>query len=251
MDQHPRGLQRFHVVKQAPWLLASQGELEEGSRVVLDAVEARHVRGALRLKTGDQVVLTDGSGSVAPGRLFVDGRGAVEVEVESVNHVPRPDAGLGLAVAILAGPAMDVVAQKAVELGVERLTPVWCTRSQISLKRAATRVDHWLRISRQALKQCRRAWAMELAPPMTLVDLLGLIDADRGVVADAGGGTPDDLPRGGKRVLLIGPEGGFSPQEQDLIKNSGWPKLRLGNHVLRAETAAIAGAAVLGWNSDR
>jgi len=238
-------------MKQAPWLLASEGELKEGCRVVLDAVEARHVSGALRLKTGDPVVLTDGAGSVAPGRLFIERRGVAEVAVESVNHVPRPEAGVSLAVAVLAGPAMDLVAQKAVELGVERLTPVWCARSQNSLKRAATRVDHWLRISRQALKQCRRAWAMELAPPITLAELLRLIDADRGVVADAGGGTLADLPRGRERVLLIGPEGGFSPEEEDLIKDSGWPKLRLGNHVLRVETAAIAGAAILGWNTPR
>ena len=145
----------------------------------------------------------------------------------------------------LRGAAMDVVAQKAVELGVERLFPVWCARSQISMKRAATRIDHWLRISRQALKQCRRAWSMELMQPLTLVDLLGLAEADHGVVADAGGGTLDQLPPSRERILLIGPEGGFSPEEEGLINDSGWSKLRLGNHVLRAETAAIAGAAIL------
>lgn len=232
-------------MKQAPWLLAPEGELEGGCRVILDAVEARHARGALRLETGDRVVLTDGAGSVAPGRLFIERRGAAEVAVESVNHVPRPAAGLSLAVALLAGPAMDVVAQKAVELGVERLLPVGCARSQISMKRAATRIDHWLRISRQALKQCRRAWSMELTQPLTLVDLLELVEADRGVVADAGGGTLDQLPPSRERILLIGPEGGFSPEEEGLINGSGWSKLRLGNHILRSETAAIAGAAIL------
>ena len=238
-------------MKQAPWLLAEEGELEAGCRVILDAVEDRHVRGALRLETGDRVVLTDGAGSVAPGRLFIERRGAAEVVLESVSHVPRPAAGLGLAVAVLAGPAMDVVAQKAVELGVERLIPVWCARSQISMKRTATRIDHWLRISRQALKQCRRAWSMELAQPVTLVDLLRLVDADRGVVADAAGGTLDQLPHSRERLLLIGPEGGFSPDEQSLIADSGWSKLRLGNHVLRAETAAIAGAAILSEANHR
>jgi 16S rRNA (uracil1498-N3)-methyltransferase len=238
-------------MKQAPWLLAEEGELEAGCRVILDAVEDRHARGALRLETGDRVVLTDGAGSVAPGRLFIERRGAAEVVVESVSHVPRPDAGLGLAVAVLAGPAMDMVAQKAVELGVERLIPVWCARSQISMRRAATRIDHWLRISRQALKQCRRAWSMELEQPLTLVDLLRLVDADRGVVADAAGGTLDQLPHSRERLLLIGPEGGFSPDEQGLIAASGWSKLRLGNHVLRAETAAIAGAAILSEATHR
>lgn len=238
-------------MKQAPWLLTPEGGLEAGCRVVLDAVETRHVSGALRLESGDRVVLTDGVGSVAQGRLFIKRKGAAEVAVESVNQVLRPAAGLSLAVAVLAGPAMDTVVQKAVELGVERLIPVWCARSQISLKRAATRADHWLRISLQALKQCRRAWAMELASPLALIDLLELAEADRGVVADAGGGTLDQLPRSRERILLIGPEGGFSPEDEGLINGSGWSKLRLGNHVLRAETAAIAGAAILSEANHR
>jgi len=238
-------------MKQAPWLLAGEGELKAGCRVILDAVEDRHARGALRLETGDPVVLTDGVGAVAQGRLFIERKGAAEVAVESVSHVPRPDAGLSLAVAVLAGPAMDVVAQKAVELGVDRLIPVCCARSQISMKRAASRIEHWRRISRQALKQCRRAWSMDLAQPVTLVDLLRLADPDSGVVADAGGGTLDELPHSRNRLLLIGPEGGFSPDEQGLVNGSGWSKLRLGNHVLRAETAAIAGAAVLSLADHR
>lgn len=238
-------------MKNSPWLLASEGELEPGRRVVLDPVEARHAGGPLRLETGARVVLTDGAGSVASGSLLRRPRGAAEVVVDSVERVARPVPRLGLAVALLAGPAMDLVAQKSVELGVDRLTPVWCDRSQIGLKRAATRMDHWLRISRQALKQCRRAWAMELAQPMTLIDLFKHADPSHGVVADPYGGTVDELPRGRERVLLIGPEGGFSPDEEDLIRDSGWSRLRLGTHVLRAETAAIAGAAVLGAADHR
>lgn len=251
MDQHSRGSKRLCVVKQAPWLLAAEGQLEEGRRVVLAAMEARHAGGALRLKTGDRVVLTDGAGSVAQGRLSVRRKGVAEVSVESLSSVPRPAAGLCLAVGVLAGPAMDVVVQKAVELGVERLIPVQCARSQISRKRAATRMDHWLRISLQALKQCHRAWAMELTPALTMDELFQRVDSVCGVVADADGGTLDELPRCQARVLLIGPEGGFSSEEEVLIDNSGWSKIRLGDHVLRAETAAIAGAAVLGRTSHR
>lgn len=232
-------------MKQPPWLLAASGELEEGRRVVLDGDEARHASGPLRLNTGSPVVLTDGAGSVAAGSLVIERRGAAEVVVESVGRVPRPIPGLSLAVAVLAGSAMDVVAQKAVELGVDRLIPVCCARSQLSLKRAATRVDHWRRISRQALKQCRRAWAMDVASPASLAELLQLADADRGVVADAGGGTLAELPRRRERVLLIGPEGGFSAEEDAALDAAGWPRLRFARHVLRAETAAIAGAAIL------
>lgn len=238
-------------MKEAPWLLAPEGELEQGSRVVLDSMEARHAGGPLRLETGARVVLTDGAGSVASGTLVLKPRGAAEVDVETSQKVERPSCGISLAMALLAGPAMDLVVQKAVELGVDRLTPVWCTRSQIGLKRAATRSDHWLRISRQALKQCRRPWAMEMAQPVTLANLLEQANPAHGVVADPGGGTVDELPRSRERVLLIGPEGGFSADEEGLIRSSGWSRLKLGAHVLRAETAAIAGVAVLSTADHR
>lgn len=236
-------------MKQAPWLLASAGELEPGRRVVLDSTEARHAGGSLRLISGDRVVLTDGAGAVASGSLTTQRRGAAEVVVHTVDHLPRPATGLTLAVAVLAGAAMDLVAQKAVELGVERLIPMCCQRSQISVKRAVNRMDHWHRIGRQALKQCRRAWAMELASPTTLADLVSCAEPECGVVAHPGGGTIDELPSGRERLLLIGPEGGFSPEEEQILDEAGWPRICLGPYVLRAETAAIAGAAVLAQQS--
>ena len=236
-------------MKRAPWLLAAVGELEPGRKVVLDSAEARHVSGSLRLNSGDRVVLTDGAGAVASGSLAAQRRGMAEVMVDTVDHLPRPAPGLTLAVAVLAGAAMDLVAMKAVELGVERLIPMCCQRSQISVKRAVTRMDHWHRISRQALKQCRRAWAMELASPTTLADLVSRAEPERGVVAHPGGGTINELPPGRERLLLIGPEGGFSPEEEQILDAAGWPRICLGPYVLRAETAAIAGAAV--FNSLR
>ena len=150
-----------------------------------------------------------------------------------------------MAVAVLAGAAMDLVVQKAVDLGVERLTPVCCERSQMGLKRATNRVEHWQRISRQALKQCHRAWAMELALPMSLADLVNDPATAHGVVAHPAGGTIDELPPGRVGPLLIGPEGGFAPDEERVLEGAGWPRICLGRYVLRAETAAIAGAAVL------
>ena len=232
-------------MKKAPWLLASVGELQPGRRVVLDVTETRHAVGPLRLDSGDRVVLTDGAGAVASGDLDIQRRGAAEVAVVAVDHLSRPAPGLTLAVAVLAGAAMDLVVQKAVELGVEQLIPVCCQRSQISSKRAVIRMDHWIRISRQALKQCRRAWAMELASPTPLAELVSLADSDHGVVADPCGGTIDELSPGREHLLLIGPEGGFSPEEKRTLHAAGWPTVCFGHFILRAETAAIAGAAIL------
>lgn len=232
-------------MKQAPWLLAEAGELSAGETVVLDAAESRHAKGPLRLAPGRVVVLTDGAGRVAEGTLSMLRRGRAEVRIESVLDEPTPIAGLTLAVGVLAGSAMDLVVQKAVELGVERLVPVCCQRSQLGLERAATRLDHWTRIARQALKQCRRAWALEITQPLVLDGFVARVGQGGGVVAHPGGRRVDeiDLPR--PPVLLVGPEGGLSGEEEKLLKSHEWSRLRLGPHVLRAETAAIAGAAVL------
>lgn len=232
-------------MKHPPWLLAPEGELEAGRIVVLDSKEARHVKGPLRLKSGDRVIVTDGVGTVASGVLRFRGRCDAEVGVETVDHRPPPAPGQTLAVAILASSAMDLVIQKAVELGVERLFPVCCERSQIGRQRAAARMDHWRRISRQALKQCRRAWAMDLAMPCLLTELIEGDVTNRGVVAHPEGGTVGELPpdRGG--LLLIGPEGGFSDEEEREFDSTGWPRVCLGRYLLRAETAAIAGVALL------
>jgi 16S rRNA (uracil1498-N3)-methyltransferase len=148
--------------------------------------------------------------------------------------------------AVLAGGAMDLVVQKAVELGVRRFVPVCCDRSQFGLDRAVKRSDHWDRLAMQALKQCRRAWAMEIETAVSLADLVANTTSGRGIVADAGGDSVSACgPIPPDPVLLIGPEGGFSLQEASALDTAGWMRLRLGPHVLRAETAAIAGVAVI------
>ena len=250
MDQRLGRPHGIDLLKRAPWLLAPAGEIESGRRVVLESAETRHATGALRLRSGDPVVLTDGAGCVASGTIALSGRGAAEVVVHDVDNRPVPTSDLVLAVAVLAGAAMDLVVQKTVELGVERLVPVWCERSQMSPKRAATRIDHWHRVSRQALKQCHRAWAMELAPPTTLTALVNDPAFVHGIVAHPDGGTIDELPPGRVGPLLIGPEGGFTPDEEGVLEDAGWPRVRLGRYVLRAETAAIAGAAVLSIHQE-
>jgi len=233
-------------VKQAPWLLVRPGELAAGSVVKLEPAEGRHATGALRLAPGRDVVLTDGAGGVGSGVLTVVRRGRAEVAVGPVDHVPAPVSGLTLAMAVLAGGAMDLVVQKAVELGVRRFVPVCCERSQFGLERAAGRTDHWTRLAMQALKQCRRAWAMEIAAPISLADLVASTEPSRGIVADADGDRLKAFePTSADPVLLVGPEGGFSPEETSVIEAAGWPRICLGPHVLRAETAAIAGAAVV------
>jgi 16S rRNA (uracil1498-N3)-methyltransferase len=233
-------------VKSPPWLLMSGGEIGKGLVVVLDRAESQHATGPLRLRDGDEVVLADGMGGTATARLVIAGKTAVKAEVSSVHTAPAPAGeGVTLALAIIDSKAMDWAVQKAVEIGVRRLWPIVTDQTQAGKRGASGRSDHWQRIALQALKQCRRPWAMAISEPQPLVALIAEREAAPGVVADPGGVAIGSLPPAAGRVLAVGPEGGFSPAEDDLFKGHGWARLRLGANILRSETAAVVGAAMM------
>jgi len=231
-------------MKAAPWLLAVSGALEAGRTVVLDPSEARHLTGALRRHPGDQIVLADGNGTVAEAKLITIGKGRVEAEILSVRHETEPkSAGVTLALAMIDNRAMDWAVQKAVEVGVGRFVPIETERAQVRGKDLVGRVEHWRRIAMQALKQCRRPWAMAVGDVVSLADLVE--GSEGGVVADSEGSSIGELADGIGRLLVVGPEGGFSADESLLFERRGWPRLRLGPHILRAETAAVVGGAMM------
>jgi 16S rRNA (uracil1498-N3)-methyltransferase len=232
-------------MKAVPWLLAVSADLEAGRTVVLDPTEARHLTGALRRRPGDEIVLADGNGLVAEAKLVAIGKGRAEAEVISVRHEPGPlSAGVTVALAVVEIRAMDWAVQKAVEIGVGRFVPMETERAQIGGRDLGSRVEHWRRIAMQALKQCRRPWAMEVGD---VVPLLELVEGSEegGVIGDRDGCSIGELPEGVGGLLMIGPEGGFSSAENEILARCGWPKLRLGPHILRAETAAVVGGAMM------
>ena len=234
-------------MKTAPWLLVASGVLEVGHFVVLDPAEGRHLTRALRRRPGDEIFLADGNGSVAEARLVTIGKGRVEAEVLSVRHEAEPESeGVTVALAMVESRAMDLAMQKAVEIGVRRFVPIETERAQVSGRDLGGRVEHWRSISMQALKQCRRPWAMEVTE---VLPLEALVDSESarggGVVADMDGCAIGTLPESAGNLLVVGPEGGFTAAESEIFDRRGWPRLRLGPHVLRAETAAVVGGAML------
>ena len=229
-----------------PWLLAAPGDLRAGATVELDTIEAHHVTAVLRLRSGTRIVLADGQGATAGAVLRVSGRGRCTAEVEFVETAPHAaQSGVDVALAVLHGRTMDWAVQKSVEVGVRCLLPLLATRSQLPRAAAERRLAHWRGAARQAIKQCHRPLGMIVADPVTLPELVERRAGSGGLVADPAGIHPRSLPPDGPRLLVVGPEGGLTTDEQRLLDPAQWPRVWLGPHVLRAETAAIAGASLL------
>ncbi len=233
-------------MKTPPWLLVEPGSLATGHILKLDPAEGRHATGSLRLRDGDAVILADGHGATAPSVLRLGSRGAVEAEVGEVDTVPpAARGGVDLAMAVIDSRAMDWAVQKAVEVGARRLTPLASERSQLGRRDTGRLLEHWRRVALQAIKQCRRPWAMELDEIVEPAHLASHTPPSTGLVADREGRPLEALPRGESWVLAVGPEGGFSERELHLFADAGWRGLRLGPHILRAETAGVVGVALL------
>jgi 16S rRNA (uracil1498-N3)-methyltransferase len=229
-----------------PRALVPSGALAAGARVELDPAEGRHVAVVLRRRAGDELEVLDGSGVTATARIEEVRRHRVILEIAAVTPHPRPtEPAIHLALAVLHTAAMDWAVQKAVELGVMRLTPVVAARSQAGSRAVGRRAEHWSRVADQALKQCGRPWRLELGAPTTVPELVS-DPPPSPLVASVNGSRMIDVPLpAGDVTLVVGPEGGFDDDELAALRDAGWPPVRLGDHTLRSETAAVAGVAAL------
>lgn len=227
-----------------PWILVSHGSLRLRARVKLAHEESKHLVRVLRRRSGDTIVLADGCGVVASARLVDDTGRSVCAEVEGLERVPRPSAAATLVLAVLHTKAMDWAVQKAVELGAGEVVPVLCDRSQGDIRQASRRLGHWRKTAEQALKQCRRPWAMPVREVLRFDEWLDGVP-EPGLYGDAAGIPPDQAQASRPPCLLIGPEGGLTTEETDRLNLAAWMPVCFGPHVLRSETAAVAGLAIL------
>jgi len=227
----------------------SPSPLAEGIEVALDADAAQHAAVVLRLPVGAPIVLFDGRGGEHPAELTVVARSGVRARVGTKRDLDRvPSFPVVLAQALAKGERMDLVAQKATELGASRLAPIATARSEVKLDatRAAKRLAHWQGVVRAACEQCGRNRLMEVDAPTSLATWLAAVPADAlRLVLAADGAALGTLPRPGPGgvALLVGPEGGLTEVELAAAAASGFQPASLGPRVLRTETAAIAALA--------
>lgn len=200
----------------------------------LSDADSHHLVRVLRTRPGDPVTVSDGVGRWVPC-VVRDGTGHLEV-AGPVSIVAPPPYPLTVAFAPVKGDRPEWAVQKLTEIGVDRIVPVQADRSVVrwSGDRGDKQVERLRRVAREAAMQSRRCRLPEVGGIGAAVDLMGEVGA---VVAERGGAPPAPTTR----ILLVGPEGGWSEAERDAARGS----VDLGPNVLRAETATVVGAALL------
>ena len=224
------------------------------SAALLDAKEAKHAVGSRRLAPGDRVMLFDGFGTVAEAVLTGDraAGGDVEVEVGTSRRVASPSPRIELAASLPKGDRMSTMLDMATQLGMSAFRPLHCDYSVITTDRKRRDpTDRWHRVMLEACKQSRRAWTPEILEAGSPADVVADAQA-RGamvVMGDANGTPPNAIESDAAAVVvLVGPEGGFSPIEFEMLKAQGVVPIRIGDGVLRVEAAAVTLVAAMTAN---
>lgn len=212
-------------------------------RALLEGDEARHLARVMRARVGDRVELFDGRGTRWPAEVAAIGRDRVELSTGAPVVTPLPGSpSLTVAVALPKGERQQWLAEKLTELGAASLLPLVTERGVAEPGPAArTRLE---RAVLEACKQCRRDHLMTILPPATMDEAVRGPHAGTSLLlADAGGAAPAPDPGAAAVLVLVGPEGGFTPEEIAMAVAAGARRVALARHVLRVETAALAAAA--------
>jgi len=241
---------RFHIPP-ANWNPAS---------LAVTGDEFHHCRDVMRCRPGDRVVVFNGVGTEADVEILSLDAARAPLKVWTLSETPRPPASLTLGQAVPKGKNMDLIVQKATELGASVIVPLLSERTVVRLDpdEARRKQEKWQRVAVEACKQCGQNWLPEVALPVS-VDTF---------VAKAGRARPGELRliaaltaearplrkilgdqeiRPKAATILIGPEGDFTPAEVSLAIGAGFDPLTLGPIVLRSETAAIYALSVTGY----
>jgi 16S rRNA (uracil1498-N3)-methyltransferase len=231
-----------------------------GETVVIGGGEARHAVTVSRLGVGELVRVGNGLGVIASGTVTAAQPSEFRFEVQTIESIERASPAIWLAQALAKGDRDELAIQAATELGVDGIIP-WTAARSISRwegAKIAKGQERWAAVVREATKQSARAWMPEVAPLVSTKELAGLAESTRMIVLDplalesltavalrqaqgpeSAQGPDDDI------VLVVGPEGGISPAEFDLLFAAGAVGVRLGDGILRTSTAGPAAIAVL------
>ncbi|HMH57978.1 MAG TPA: 16S rRNA (uracil(1498)-N(3))-methyltransferase [Galbitalea sp.] len=243
------------------YLSEALGSPAVGGIAVIGGAEARHAVTVSRLSVGEIVRVGNGLGMIASGTVTAVAPAEFRFEVETIETIERPSPAIWLAQALAKGDRDELAIQAATELGVDGVIP-WTAARSISRwegSKVAKGQERWGVVVREATKQSARAWLPEVAPLVNTKQLAALAETVRMIVLDPlaelsltgvalrQAQEPGNEPQEPDNdiVLVVGPEGGISPAEFDLLHSAGAVSVRLGGSILRTSTAGPAAIAVL------
>lgn len=237
-----------------PRVLVPPSAIQRNTVTVTDPHELHHLLDVLRVRVGDRLECIDGAGRTYVGPILRCSRGRIVMEISERVEDRAASVTVTLAQALIRPERFEWVIQKATELGVEAISPLVTQRTLIRPPKG--HLDHklarWQRIIREAAKQCGRATLPTIEPPQEFRVVVDSLDPQAYILMPTLVTTARSLneelkTRSGVRtsVVLIGPEGDFTPEEVALAQRHGARPVSLGGLTLRSETAAIATLAIL------
>jgi 16S rRNA (uracil1498-N3)-methyltransferase len=210
---------------------------------------SRHIVQVLRMKTGESLRLTDGMGKLAEAVITNDHKKKTEVRISRVDLIPRPDSRNVIAISLLKNNTrFEWFLEKAAELGISKIIPLLCARTE----KQHFRYDRMKSILVSAMLQSQQPWITELSEPLNFKDFISgnLPEGLNGFIAHCEETPKEPLsaPRyhnAKQKLVLIGPEGDFTPEEIALATVKGYEPVELGKTRLRTETAGVVAATII------
>lgn len=224
---------------------------EVGGSATIEGADARHIGGALRMTAGESLTLCDGRGTDYACTVTAVEKERVTLSVESANpSTSEPSLAVTLYMGLPKGDKMELIIQKAVELGVTAIVPVAMSRCIVKLdgKDAAKKQARWQKIAAEAAGQSGRGIIPAVETPISWKTALARFETERTLLCYEGGGAPIGqlvTPADTAVSLVVGPEGGFDVAEVEAVLGVGGNIATLGPRILRCETAPLAAIAVL------
>ena len=225
------------------------GDYQPGEQVNLEKRASQHLIKVLRYREGDAIILFNGKGKSFNATIAHATADSTSVTVgEDAGENTESSLRLHLVMALSKGDRMDYAIQKAVEAGVNQITPVISQHSVVRLdeKRKKSRLQHWQGIVVHACEQSGRTHLAQINPVLNLNKAIASLSAATRLILDPlASRTLHDIQASNDVILLVGPEGGFDQSEVSMATGAGYETIKLGPRVFRTETACVAACVAL------
>jgi len=230
-------------------VFTEQSPTKLGEEITLPARESSHLARVLRIKEGDPVEVLDGRGGRFSAQCLQVNRSSVSVQINEVHQASAQVPSVRMAIALGKGNKWDDLIRPLTEFGLAVLTPLLTERTEgsISPSKLQDKKERWQKLAQEACKQSGNTWMPKFDDPITYTEFVSGISQNEDCwMTSLTPYTTSFAPRrNAERIsIFVGPEGGWSPQEEEIAQAAGVNSFSLGPHVLRFETAAVSALAV-------